>query len=156
MFARAREHIGDTSAAEQAYITQRMAGLGYFRYFEFFAPQQPYIELMLNETQRAAAGARLPIVCRQLISRGVSLVDSIAAFLIGMGNYSYYSASTGWFDKDWSWHDEYNPAYGTPLGPASVDPGGAVYTRRFSGCDVVVNCTAAGRGNCKGAITMKG
>jgi hypothetical protein len=84
-----------------------MQGLGYFRYFEFFAPQVQYIELMLNETQRAPAGTELPIMCRQLIHRGLSLTDSIAAFLVAMGNYSYYSASTGWFDADWSWHTEY-------------------------------------------------
>jgi hypothetical protein len=48
--------------------------------------------------------AHLPIMCRQLISPGLALLDSIAAFMIVQGEYSYYSASTGWFDKDWVWH----------------------------------------------------
>jgi hypothetical protein len=130
-----------------------MEGLGYFRYFEFFAPKAQYIELILNETQRGPEGGHLPIMCRQLISRYLSLTDSIAAFLVSMGEYSYYSASTGWFDKDWSWHQEYEPEYGTPLGKAVVN--GEVYTRAFTGCDVTVNCTGAGRGDCKGAIVMK-
>ena len=60
------------------------------------------VELMLNATQRGAAKANpLPIMCRQLIGRWTSMTDSIAAFLIAYGNYSYYSASTGWFDSDW-------------------------------------------------------
>ena len=130
-----------------------MKGLGYFRYFEFFAPQVQYIELMLNETQRAPAGTQLPIMCRQLIHRGLSLTDSIAAFLVAMGNYSYYSASTGWFDSDWSWHKEYQSKYGIPLGNALTR--GSVYERSFSNCDVKVNCTGVGRGNCKGTILMK-
>ena len=37
------EHIGDTSPSQQDYIQAHMAGLGYFRYFEFFDPQQSYI-----------------------------------------------------------------------------------------------------------------
>ena len=59
-------------------------------------------------------------MCRQLISRGLELVDSIAAYLIVAGPYSYYSASTGWFDKDWVWHKEYDSfrGVGAPLGPA--------------------------------------
>jgi hypothetical protein len=89
------EHLGDTSPAQQAYVEQRMEGVGYFRYFEFFSPTQAYIEAILNETQRRPAGARLPIMCRQLIDRWLDLTDSIAAFLIIAGNYSYYSASTG-------------------------------------------------------------
>jgi hypothetical protein len=34
------EHLGDTSPAEQAYVEQRMEGVGYFRYFEFFQQGQ--------------------------------------------------------------------------------------------------------------------
>ena len=70
-----------------------------------------------------------------------------------MGNYSYYSASTGWFDKDWTWHAEYDREYGQPIGPATRS--GDVFTRRFSGCDVTVNCTGVGRGNCRGTIAMR-
>ena len=67
--------------------------------------------------------------------------------------YSYYSASTGWFDKDWVWHKEYDQVYGDPLGPAKVD--GLVYTREFTHCSVTSNCTGVGARNCKGTIQMK-
>lgn len=88
------EHLGDTSAAEQAAVSAAMQSQGYFRYFEFFDPKQWYIETLLNETQRgAAAESPLPIVCRQLIYRYLNLVDSIAAFMIVMANYSYYQVN---------------------------------------------------------------
>ena len=174
------EHLGDTDAAQQAYIIERMAGLGYVRYFEFFAPTQAYIEAMIEASGGDGEGAGqgsgegrhrpatasstidpVPIICRQLISPGLNLTDSIAAYLIGSSNYSYYSASTGWFDKDWTWHDEYDLAVGSPLGPAvrhTTHGGlGYSYSRSFAGCDVAVNCTAASTkgGTCKGKITMK-
>lgn len=132
-----------------------MAHVGYFRYFEFFQPKATYIDALINETQTVTGVAHLPIMCRQLISRGLDLMDSIAAFLIIQGKYSYYSASTGWFDKDWVWHKEYELAVGQPLGPAVRHGASGLYTRAYSGCDVSVNCSAAGRGNCKGTVTMK-
>ena len=165
------EHLGDTSVAEQQYISRRMEGVGYFRYFEFFNPTMAFIEALLNETQRrgndiggtasAATGAgtmavgahqALPLMCRQLISNGLKLSDSIAAFLIIKGNYSYYSASTGWFDKDWVWHKDYSLDYDTPIGDATTK--GAVYLREFTKCSVCVDCTGVGQGNCAGNITM--
>jgi len=153
------EHLGDTAPAQQQYISERMAHVGYFRYFEFFQPKQNYIEMLLNETQGKVIPdhggvAHLPIMCRQFISRGLQMIDSIAAFMIVQGDYSYYSSSTGWFDSDWVWHKEYEMAVGQPLGLA-VNHGGGIFTRAFSGCDVHVNCSGVGRGNCKGAITMK-
>ena len=116
----------------------------------------PPFQVQIRYAQPSGNGtAALPLVCRQLISRGLNLVDSIAAFQIVRGDYSYYSASTGWFDKDWTWHPEYGVDYGTPLGPAQRRPG-PIYVRNFTKSSVVVNCTGAGsRGNCKGAIAMK-
>ena len=68
------------------------------------------------------------------------LADSVAAFLIVQGPYSYYLASTGWFDYSWTWHPAlYDKTYGTPLGPATVAAPG-LYKRAFTGCDVEVKC----------------
>jgi hypothetical protein len=53
-----------------------------------------------------------------------------------------------------SLHREFGLAVGEPLGPA-VRHGGGVYTRAYSSCDVSVNCSGVGRGNCKGTVTMK-
>lgn len=147
------EHASDTSAAQQAYITSRMAGVGYSRYYEFWSPTALYIEQALNLTQRSPSP--VPLYCRQLVGRGLRLLDSIAAFLIVRGPYSYYSASTGWFDRDWHWHAEYDLAYGSPLGPATV-LGDGVYLRKYTNCSVLVNCTAASErnGNCEGSITF--
>ena len=113
-----------------------------------------FVRLLLNETQRAGPTPHLPIVCRQLITPGLELMDSIAAFLIGQGEFCYYSASTGWFDRDWVWHAEFDTPFGRPLAPAT-DHGNGVFTRAYSGCDVTVNCTGAGRGNCKGTVMLR-
>lgn len=101
------------------------------------------------------ANGTLPLVCRQLIYKGLVLEDSIAVFLIIKGDFSYYSASTGWFDADWVWHKEYDAVYGEPTAPAKTSEDGMVYTRSYTHCDVVSNCTGVGRGNCKGTITFK-
>ena len=61
------------------------------------------------------ANGTLPLMCRQLIYKGLVLEDSIAVFLIIKGDFSYYSASTGWFDSDWVWHKEYDAMYVTVL-----------------------------------------
>ena len=57
------EHAGDTTPAEQAYIQARMAGLPYYRYYEFWQPVQTYVD-------QALGAADLPIFARQLIGPG--------------------------------------------------------------------------------------
>ena len=32
---------------------------------------------------------------------------TLASFLIGQGNYTYFGSSSGWTDDTWSWHPEY-------------------------------------------------
>ena len=66
--------------------------------------------------------------------------NSLAAFLIGAGNYSYYGCSTGWFvDKDhmdWlTWHPEYDKPLGHPISDASLH--GDTYERHFASGTVV-------------------
>ena len=66
--------------------------------------------------------------------------NSLAAFLIGAGNYSFYGCSTGWFvDKDhmdWlTWHPEYDKPLGHPMGDASLH--GDTYERHFASGTVV-------------------
>ena len=43
------------------------------------------------------------------------MADSIAAFMIGMGPYSYYQASTGWFDKVRQKIGKLNNIFATPF-----------------------------------------
>ena len=57
------EHAGDTTQPEQAYIQARMAGLPYYRYYEFWQPVQTYVD-------QALGAADLPIFARQLIGPG--------------------------------------------------------------------------------------
>eukprot|EP01083_Nonionella_stella_P041598 112736_1 len=70
------------------------------------------------------------------------ITNSLAAFLIGAGKYSYYGCSRGWYiEPDWIiWHSEYDQPLGAPCGVAEKT--GNIYTRRFtSGTKVIFNIT---------------
>ena len=141
------EHLADTTTQQQERIKHALSDTPYFRFYEGFGPTQHYIETILNETQRGDQA--LPIIVHQpLRSQTSSLQDSLAAFLLVQGNFSYYMASEGWLDGGWQWHPEYNVEYGQPLGLAvrhfSTNGGNTVYTRNFSQCDVTVICPPSG------------
>lgn len=140
------EHLHDTTPTQQAYIAETMVDTPYFRFFEGYQPEIGYIEQLLNETQRASQ--TLPVIVHQPTSPTGPLGDSIAAFLLIRGEYSYYMASAGWLDGGWVWHPEYDVDYGEPVGPARRD--GAVYTRNYTNCIVKVNCSAPVVGSRKG------
>lgn len=64
-----------------------------------------------------------------------NITNSLAAFLIGAGEYSYYGCSRGWSvsqdNMDWLvWHPEYDKPLGKPMGPAVKQ--GETYTRQFA------------------------
>jgi hypothetical protein len=158
------EHLHDTTPAQQAYVAEQMKDLPYFRFFEYFMPEQQYIEQLLNETQRTG-GEALPLVIHQPLkvsndttANDKLLSNSVAALLVARGEYSYYLASTGWFDYDWVWHPKvFDPQYGTPLGPATFTrsaQGGRTYTRKYSNCDVTVVCPSSASGTCDGTVEM--
>eukprot|EP00040_Diaphanoeca_grandis_P010940 m.56055 g.56055 ORF g.56055 m.56055 type:complete len:499 (-) comp22174_c0_seq1:64-1560(-) len=141
------EHLLDTTAEQQAYIATQLAQTPYFRFYEGFRPTQAYIEALLNETQPVVGSNAippLPVIVHTGASPTASLTDSLAAFMIFSENYSYFMASAGWLDAGWAWHREYDPDYGSALGPAVVlrSPQGNSYTRKYTNCDVTVNCTS--------------
>ena len=141
------EHLDDTTPEQQAWVAAAMIDTPYFRFYEGFRATRPYIDSLLNETQRAAQGA-LPVVVHASTAAAPnieSITNDLAAFLVVAENYSYFMASAGWLDAGWSWHPEYNVEYGTPIAPATVAvdaAGGAVYTRPYTRCTVTVNCTS--------------
>ena len=76
---------------------------------------------------------------------------AIAAFLIARGEYSYFMASTGWYDGNWKWQPEYDVDYGRPLEDAKYESG--VFTRAYSKSSVTLTCTDPH--NCVGKVVMK-
>eukprot|EP00041_Stephanoeca_diplocostata_P001931 m.22259 g.22259 ORF g.22259 m.22259 type:complete len:513 (-) comp12648_c0_seq4:329-1867(-) len=139
------EHLSDSTPDQHAYIATSMASTPYARFYEDFQPTISYINNILNETQPRATSAvpALPIIVHQSLKGDENITTSIATFLLLQSNFSYFMASTGWFDKDWTWHTEYDPQYGLPLGPAA-QPYPGVYVRNFSRCDVTVDCSSGG------------
>ena len=62
----------------------------------------------------------------------------IATFLIAQNDYAYFSASDGWFDNNWSWHNSYNIIYGKPLSkPIQLNDTG--YMRMFTNYNISVD-----------------
>jgi hypothetical protein len=76
--------------------------------------------------------------------------NSLAAFLIGAGPYSYYGCSRGWGfsdhqPSDWLvWHPQYDKPLGEPLGEAVKN--GSVYIRHFAKGTTVRFDTSDNRG----------
>ena len=60
-----------------------------------------------------------------------NIINSLSAFLIAAGEYSYYGCSQGWYiQPDWIVnHSEYHKPLGKPNGPATLNNG--VYSRSF-------------------------
>jgi hypothetical protein len=66
----------------------------------------------------------------------------IAVFMLMRQEYWYYFGSTGWLDGDWKWSKLYDAldACGAPT-DATAMGGPNVYTRRYDGCTITVDCT---------------
>eukprot|EP00118_Oscarella_pearsei_P025517 m.308315 g.308315 ORF g.308315 m.308315 type:complete len:351 (+) comp43746_c0_seq1:72-1124(+) len=87
-------------------------------------------------------------------NRCQNITNSLAAFLIGAGEYSYYGCSRGWFvdadHMDWlTWHPEYDKPLGKPMGQATK--AGSVYSRRFSSGTAVTFDAKTNEGSIKWA-----
>ena len=128
-------------------LLEAVGPAGMLRFYEFF-PHTGHacVSLLLNARAEAAKG--LPIAVTAHLH---DFTFSLAAFLVVMGEYSYfgYSNNTRWLDNDWAWHPEYDRVYGAPAGLASYD-GAFGFAREFAHASVHVDCMAE-----KGTITMK-
>jgi len=76
---------------------------------------------------------------------------AIPTFLVVARNYSYFGASTGWNNRDWAWHEEYDrvrgecgdPVEDPPSGPNATNEGGSgIWVRRYERCTAVMNCSS--------------
>ncbi|EDQ85998.1 uncharacterized protein MONBRDRAFT_11402 [Monosiga brevicollis MX1] len=64
-------------------------------------------------------------------SNCTNITNTLASFLIGAGERSYYGCSLGWYFDSWShWNDEYTRPLGRPL--ANATRSGSVWERTFS------------------------
>ncbi|XP_065835479.1 uncharacterized protein [Oscarella lobularis] len=95
---------------------------------EAFRSNEESIELL----QKAVMQKKLVEVHAGYYDSCENITDTLAAFLIGAGEYSYYACSAAWsVNADWLvWHPEYDKPLGKPLGLAVKE--GEVYTRRFA------------------------
>ena len=123
------------------------AGVGYTRFWEFFAPTAAAMASLYNET---ATGLPLLVHGPTHVKRhpGIPLNDSLAGFLVSTGGapYAYFQYSSGWFDNDWTWSPMFDVHYGTATGPPTITTYGTNQTgqrwvRRFdTGIVVTADC----------------
>jgi hypothetical protein len=84
------------------------------RFWEFFSVENPdHIKTLIYETQTIQIPVHLHVTTRTLAPDWVEL----AAFLIGMGNYSYFSYSGPWMLDSFTFWPEFSKSLGQPLGP---------------------------------------
>lgn len=96
---------------------------------EFFGPDEESIQKLL----RSVALGKVVLAHAQCGGGGAAITDSLAAFLVAAGPYSYYGCSNGWSVQTdpitQAWRPEYNQALGVPRGPAVKVSG--IYRRTF-------------------------
>ncbi|XP_065830205.1 uncharacterized protein [Oscarella lobularis] len=111
-------------------------------------------EESIQRLQEAVSQKKLVEVHAGYFDSCKNITDTLAAFLIGAGDYSYYACSAGWtaneIHTDWlTWHPEYDKPLGKPTGPATKE--GDVYTRHFASGTVATFDTKTNKGDIKWA-----
>ena len=82
-----------------------------FRYYEFFSSEAD-LEAFIYEAQVLG----LPVQAHAESMHRTPDFAELASFLIGAGDYSYFSFSYGWTFSDFPWLPEYDAPLGKPLG----------------------------------------
>ena len=68
---------------------------------------------------------------------------ALGGFLIGAASGSTFGWGSCWFDECWLWQPAFDHQVGAALGPPTISPDGMVFKRRWSGVNVMVNCSSA-------------
>jgi len=97
---------------QQAALLQKY-GNG-IRFWEFFSPTQENLLSLIYETQELQLPTHVHVTDRTLVPDWLEL----SVFLLGMGNYSYFSYSGPWNFDSFAIYPEYTKPLGNPLGPA--------------------------------------
>lgn len=101
---------------EQAVLGATGAG-GLFRYYDL-AETILDRALLSNALAESAACVSHLYAVRTPPSVAMRRAE-LAAFLLVRGPYDYFTFHTSYYDGGFTWHDEWDEDYGTPLGPAS-------------------------------------
>ena len=166
------EHLQDTgnfsASTDEGPIVDGLVDAPMMRYYEDFLrgptwlgdSQEGYVQTIIAEAQNKTLS--LPEVIHYVTCgadrscpdpNSLKGTAAVAAFLVARGEYSYFMASTGWYDANFKWQPEYDIDYGKPLEDARYDGASGVFTRQYTKCSVTLDC--ADPHACKGKIVMK-
>jgi hypothetical protein len=117
--------ISSTGGGGSTAETEGMwaAGVGYSKFYEYFAPTSSSMIKLLNDT---TLGVPCIVHAPTSVKRhpGIALNDALAAFLIAAGgakhSYFQYSAADWTVDRSWPWSALYEVNYGVATGPPTV------------------------------------
>lgn len=123
--------------------------VGWFRFYEYgfgAASPNPSWDSQAQFTQALKESALgLPVIVHPYPDTNPAPGQSaatlpLAMFLLAQSDYWYFGVSSGWYDADWHWWNEYDAHYGRPLGPATrTTEGASGWRRNFEGCTVFVS-----------------
>jgi len=130
-------------ALSEESLIDGLSNVDWIRYYESFPdfwPGQTGSYFFLNRIEEMKY-SNIPV---QIHSYGVApntTIDPyyIATFLLTQQEYSYFGASNGWMDENWSWHNAYNVYYGKPLMQYPMQINHTAYFRSFQNCNVTLD-----------------
>ena len=137
---------------DERRLMRALDGTSWMRYYEFLRAESSYskglLPNMLEEAKRGVpAGVHTYYHKTPPNGTREDPTSHMAAFLLARQEQWYYFGSTGWLDSDFVWSPLYDQAAEChkPLEPArsGTGPSARVYTRRFEGCHVTLNCTVS-------------
>ena len=126
---------------KQNVTMKYLSNITWFRYYEYWPdtsygrkPNNNNFENYLIETQQYNFS--------NILIHGISYDItnySLATFLMGQQDYSYYSTSNGWLDQNWKYqYPQYDLIYGQPISkPMKLNDN--VYFRSFTHCNVTLD-----------------
>jgi hypothetical protein len=101
-----------------ANILARYPGVA-IRFYEFWVQSNDMVTTLVRETQELGLAVHVHTNKRTMNPDWVEL----AAFLIGAGEYSYFSASANWMLDSWTMYPEFTRPLGPPTSPPVFTPG---------------------------------
>jgi len=135
--------LGDMNGVYEDDYVQRLAGTSWLRFYEVWLGHGAEQDALMIANALLEAQAGVPCVARSAVGSMHTLQYGAIGFLIVQRSGSYWGASSGWLDADWTWSGILDWIVGAPLAPAART-GTYTWSRAFAHANATID-TKAGR-----------